>query len=295
MSTTTVKEDPHSDPVSDEHAAILKAYQKPSYRYLVLGILTTVYVSNFVDRQVINVLAQPIIDDLNISDGNSECSRVWHSPSSTRRWECPLRVGRTSATGAYCCRFGRDLERNDGPVCAAQSFAQLFLARFGVGRGSRRLSTLHSTCPIFPCRTASHCPFYLFAWRLRRHSGWHGGRRLFSAVLRLAHGVRRGGDARHPAGAGGALRRQRAASRHGGSAQRRRAARLLQCDGFCGNEDHFAICHSPVPCMPLSPMAWGTMPLFLGRVHGMPILDVGWYYGMIAGVVAWPAHSSVDG
>ena len=55
MSTTTVKEDPHSDPVSSEHAAILKAYQKPSYRYLVLGILTTVYVSNFVDRQVINV------------------------------------------------------------------------------------------------------------------------------------------------------------------------------------------------------------------------------------------------
>jgi MFS family permease len=26
------------------------------------------------------------------------------------------------------------------------------------------------------------------------------------------------------------------------------------------------------------------MPLFLGRVHGMPILDIGWYYGMIAGV-----------
>ena len=69
MSTTTAKEDPHSDPVSEKHAAILEAYQKPSYRYLVLGILTTVYVSNFVDRQVINVLAQPIIDDLNISDG----------------------------------------------------------------------------------------------------------------------------------------------------------------------------------------------------------------------------------
>jgi MFS family permease len=26
------------------------------------------------------------------------------------------------------------------------------------------------------------------------------------------------------------------------------------------------------------------MPLFLGRVHGMPILDVGWYYGLIAGI-----------
>ena len=26
------------------------------------------------------------------------------------------------------------------------------------------------------------------------------------------------------------------------------------------------------------------MPLFLGRVHGMPILDIGWYYGLVAGI-----------
>ena len=26
------------------------------------------------------------------------------------------------------------------------------------------------------------------------------------------------------------------------------------------------------------------MPLFLGRVHDMPILDIGWYYGLIAGI-----------
>ena len=39
-----------------------KAYSKPSYRYLVLGVLTLVYVSNFVDRQVINVLAKFIIE-----------------------------------------------------------------------------------------------------------------------------------------------------------------------------------------------------------------------------------------
>ena len=50
-----------------ERASIIQAYKNPYYRYLVLGILTTVYVSNFVDRQVINVLAQYIIDDLQIS------------------------------------------------------------------------------------------------------------------------------------------------------------------------------------------------------------------------------------
>ena len=40
----------------------IAAYSKPFYRYLVLGILTTVYISNFVDRQVINVLAAYIIE-----------------------------------------------------------------------------------------------------------------------------------------------------------------------------------------------------------------------------------------
>ena len=53
----------------DETSKIIESYKNPRYRYLVLGILTTVYVSNFVDRQVINVLAQYIIEDLEISDG----------------------------------------------------------------------------------------------------------------------------------------------------------------------------------------------------------------------------------
>ena len=46
-----------ADEKSQNLSAVVKAYQNPYYRYLVLGILTTAYVSNFVDRQVINVLA----------------------------------------------------------------------------------------------------------------------------------------------------------------------------------------------------------------------------------------------
>ena len=60
--------DPESNLAPDKIAAA-KAYQNPYYRYLVLGILTAAYVSNFVDRQVINVLAQYIIEDLELSDG----------------------------------------------------------------------------------------------------------------------------------------------------------------------------------------------------------------------------------
>ena len=54
---------------SKDREKIVSAYANPYYRYLVLGILTTVYISNFVDRQVINVLAAYIIEDLQLSDG----------------------------------------------------------------------------------------------------------------------------------------------------------------------------------------------------------------------------------
>ena len=50
--------------LSKKTSEIVESYKNPYYRYLVLGILTTVYISNFVDRQVINVLAQYIIQDL---------------------------------------------------------------------------------------------------------------------------------------------------------------------------------------------------------------------------------------
>ena len=55
MSKTTASDSQDANGASVERTAILKAYEKPAYRYLVLGILTTVYISNFVDRQVINM------------------------------------------------------------------------------------------------------------------------------------------------------------------------------------------------------------------------------------------------
>ena len=45
-----------------------EAYQRPGYRNFVLGLLTVVYVFNFLDRQVVNILGPAIIADLGLSD-----------------------------------------------------------------------------------------------------------------------------------------------------------------------------------------------------------------------------------
>ena len=126
----------HQAQLSPEQSQVVKAYQNSYYRYLVLGILTTVYISNFVDRQVINVLAQPIIADLDISDGQFgmlsglafACIYTtlgipiarW-ADVGNRRNIVALSVGVWSVMTALCG--------------AAQNFGQLFLARFGVGVG----------------------------------------------------------------------------------------------------------------------------------------------------------------
>ena len=44
------------------------SYGTPSYRLYVLLVLTLVYTLNFIDRNLINVIAQPIINEFQLSD-----------------------------------------------------------------------------------------------------------------------------------------------------------------------------------------------------------------------------------
>lgn len=287
MSTTTAREDPHSDPVSEKHAAIQKAYQKPSYRYLVLGILTTVYISNFVDRQVINVLAQPIIDDLNISDGQfgmlsglafafiyttlAVPIARW-ADISNRRNIVAASVAIWSVMTALCG--------------AAQSFAQLFLARFGVGLGEAGGSPpSHSiVSDIFPAeQRATALSIYslgvyggilvgtvggaylvqYFDWRTAFIVVGMPGILLALVVRFVVKEPPRGmAEARKDVAPPG----------------------FFKVMGFLWERKSFR--HLSFACALHAFVTYGMgnfMPLFLGRVHGMPILDVGWYYGMIAG------------
>jgi len=119
-----------------EEQAAYASYQKKSYRYYALGVLTLVYIFNFIDRQVIVILSEYIIEDLDLT---------------------LTQYGMLSgiAFAAIYCFFGIPIARiadrgNRRNVIAVSltvwslftalcgsvtNFWQLFAARFGVGIG----------------------------------------------------------------------------------------------------------------------------------------------------------------
>jgi MFS family permease len=279
----------HIDSKHDaERASIIQAYKNPHYRYLVLGILTTVYVSNFVDRQVINVLASYIIEDLAISDGQFgmlsglafACIYTtlgipiarW-ADISNRRNVIAISVTIWSIMTAACG--------------AAQNFSQLFLARFGVGIGEAGGSPpAHSiVSDIFPAhQRATALSVYSLGVYGGILVGTVGGAYLVQFFdWRIAFVV---------VGLPGIflalLVRFVIKEPPRGMAEARKDVAppgFLRVVGFLWERKSFR--HLSFACALHAFVTYGMgnfMPLFLGRVHGMPILDVGLYYGLIAGI-----------
>ncbi|MFP6825231.1 MAG: MFS transporter [Pseudohongiellaceae bacterium] len=279
----------HIDSKHDaERASIIQAYKNPHYRYLVLGILTTVYVSNFVDRQVINVLASYIIEDLAISDGQFgmlsglafACIYTtlgipiarW-ADISNRRNVIAISVTIWSIMTAACG--------------AAQNFSQLFLARFGVGIGEAGGSPpAHSiVSDIFPAhQRATALSVYSLGVYGGILVGTVGGAYLVQFFdWRIAFVV---------VGLPGIflalLVRFVIKEPPRGMAEARKDVAppgFFRVVGFLWERKSFR--HLSFACALHAFVTYGMgnfMPLFLGRVHGMPILDVGLYYGLIAGI-----------
>ncbi|MEZ5557046.1 MAG: MFS transporter [Pseudomonadales bacterium] len=118
------------------HAAATVRQVSPGYRRYAIGLLFFVYVFNFIDRQIVTILAEPIKQDLQIAD-----------------WQLGLMTG--TAFAIFYCTLGipiaRLAERRNRPwiiglsltawsaftaLCGlAQNFLQLVLARIGVGVG----------------------------------------------------------------------------------------------------------------------------------------------------------------
>ncbi len=105
---------------------------------LTLWVLLAVYVFNFIDRQIVNILAEPIARDLQLSDTQIglmtglafalfytvlgiPIARLADRPSTSRPKLIALALAVWSAMTALCG--------------LAQNFAQLLLARIGVGVG----------------------------------------------------------------------------------------------------------------------------------------------------------------
>lgn len=292
--TATTENSPENDSITPKNhlspklAAAAKAYQNPHYRYLVLGILTAAYVSNFVDRQVINVLAQYIIADLEISDGQFgmlsglafaciyttlgiPIARL--ADMSNRRNIIAISITIWSVMTALCG--------------AAQNFLQLFMARFGVGVGEAGGSPpAHSiVSDIFPAaQRATALSIYSLGVYGGILVGTIGGAYLVQYFnWRIAFIV-----VAIPGIFLAALVRFVIKEPPRGMAESRQDVAppgFLRVIKFLWDRKSFR--HLSFACALHAFVTYGIgnfMPLFLGRVHGMPILDVGWYYGLIAGI-----------
>jgi MFS family permease len=108
----------------------------PAYRAYVLFILVVVYTFNFIDRQIVGILAVPIKTELQLSDTQLSLMGgmafalfytflgipiAWLADRKSRVWIMTIALSIWSAMTA-ACGF-------------ANSFLQLFLARLGVGVG----------------------------------------------------------------------------------------------------------------------------------------------------------------
>ncbi len=279
----------HVDSEHDaERASIIQAYKNPHYRYLVLGILTVVYVSNFVDRQVINVLASYIIEDLDISDGQfGMLSGLAFALIYTTlgipiaRW---ADIGNRRNVIAISVTIWSIMTAACG---AAQNFGQLFMARFGVGIGEAGGSPpAHSiVSDIFPAhQRATALSVYSLGVYGGILVGTIGGAYLVQFFdWRIAFVV---------VGLPGIflalLVRFVIKEPPRGMAEARKDVAppgFFRVVGFLWERKSFR--HLSFACALHAFVTYGMgnfMPLFLGRVHGMEILDVGWYYGLIAGI-----------
>ena len=274
--------------ISSETSKIIESYKNPYYRYLVLGILTIVYVSNFVDRQVINVLAQYIIEDLQISDGQFGMLSGLAFAFIYTTLSIPIARWADISNRRNIIAISAAIWSVMTALCGlAQNFTQLFLARFGVGVGEAGASPpSHSiVSDIFPAeQRATALSIYSLGVYGGILVGTVGGAYLVEFFdWRTAFIV---------VGLPGIflalLVRVAIKEPPRGMAEARvdvQPPGFVKVVEFLWERKSFR--HLSFACALHAFVTYGVgnfMPLFLGRVHSMPILDIGWYYGLIAGI-----------
>jgi len=125
-----------ADTPDGSQARIAEAYKSTSYRYFVLGTLTLVYVFNFIDRQIVNILGQAIIDDLGLSDAQFGALSGIAFAAVYATMGIP--IARWADVGVRRNVIAISLTVWSGmtAVCGfTQNFWQMLLARAGVGIG----------------------------------------------------------------------------------------------------------------------------------------------------------------
>ena len=123
------------------------------YRYYALGVLLVVYIVNFIDRQVLSILIEPIKEEMQLTDGQlgllgGIAFAIFYTTFGLPLARLADRVSRRNLLSA--CLVVWSLMTVAAGM--AQNFIQLLLARIGVGVGEAGASpTSHSIiADLFP-------------------------------------------------------------------------------------------------------------------------------------------------
>lgn len=111
-------------------------YAKPFYRYYVLAVLTVVYVFNFVDRQLLVILQEPIKDELGLSD--TQLGLLTGFAFALFYVVCGIPIARWADKGnrSRIIAIALTIWSVMTALCGlAANYAHLLLARVGVGVG----------------------------------------------------------------------------------------------------------------------------------------------------------------
>ena len=110
--------------------------EKPGYRYYVLAILILVYMLNFLDRQIIGILAAPLKAEFGMSDSQFGLLGGIAFASVYSTLAIPLAALADRASRVWIMTGALAVWSSFTALCGvAGSFGQLFLFRMGVGVG----------------------------------------------------------------------------------------------------------------------------------------------------------------
>jgi len=121
---------------SDQQNAQLDKLKSPRYRAFVLGMLVVVYVFNFLDRQIVTILAEPIKNDLGLNDTQIGLMTGLAFALFYTILGIPLARLADRANRVNIISIALVIWSGMTALCGmAQNFAQILAARIGVGVG----------------------------------------------------------------------------------------------------------------------------------------------------------------
>ena len=124
-----------SNPTNSNQAAV-NPYLNKQYSKYVLGVLVVVYIFNFIDRQILTILVQPIKEDLQVSD--SEIGFLIGTAFALFYATLGMPIARLADRKSRTVIISIALALWSGMTALSglvQSFWQLALARVGVAVG----------------------------------------------------------------------------------------------------------------------------------------------------------------